>query len=433
MTQDYTGSKFFEGFSFAAIPDPTNGFVKFVDKATANKTQLAGLLAINGSSATEGPVYLGVSTAKMAANQTGRDSHRVYTNQTWNSGLFIADILHMPVGCGTWPAFWMLGTAGEWPVAGEIDIVEGVNSQNYNAMTLHTNAGMRVKNDSSLFSGNLKTANCDVNDPSQDKNAGCGVIDSQELGSFGEPFNNQDGGVFATQWTGDDIKIWFFNRTHIPADIVKSSPDPSNWPKPNAAFNPTISNNTIPAHFQDLGLIFDTTLCGDWAGKQEVWESDPVCSKKAATCQQYVSENAEAFKDAYWAINSVRVFQNSGAANSSSSNSSAPAYSGALPSNTGGVLAPGASSAASVASPSAPIASTSTLTTMQTVTGSPLPASGAPDSASSAPAVPPTARASGAATSAAASTSAAAGVGAAAPPASSASAPYRRRAVVWAR
>ena len=34
--------------------------------------------------------------------------------------------IKLPVGAGLWPAFWMLGTAGKWPVGGEIDIMENI-------------------------------------------------------------------------------------------------------------------------------------------------------------------------------------------------------------------------------------------------------------------------------------------------------------------
>ena len=39
-------------------------------------------------------------------------------------------------GLGYWPAFWMLGP-GDWPMTGEIDILEDVNSLNEHASTLH--------------------------------------------------------------------------------------------------------------------------------------------------------------------------------------------------------------------------------------------------------------------------------------------------------
>ena len=44
---------------------------------------------------------------------------------SWTYGFF--DVrAKLPCGAGTWPAIWMLGTAGAWPAAGEIDIMEQV-------------------------------------------------------------------------------------------------------------------------------------------------------------------------------------------------------------------------------------------------------------------------------------------------------------------
>lgn len=34
--------------------------------------------------------------------------------------------IRLPVGAGLWPAFWMLGTAGKWPIGGELDIMENI-------------------------------------------------------------------------------------------------------------------------------------------------------------------------------------------------------------------------------------------------------------------------------------------------------------------
>jgi beta-glucanase (GH16 family) len=52
----------------------------------------------------------------------GRKSVRIESKKSWNHGLFIADIAHMPGGvCGTWPALWTLGP--DWPYNGEIDII----------------------------------------------------------------------------------------------------------------------------------------------------------------------------------------------------------------------------------------------------------------------------------------------------------------------
>ena len=49
--------------------------------------------------------------------------------------------IKFPGGKGTWPAFWMLGSTGNWPNCGEIDIIEHVGSQPTRAsFALHTAA-----------------------------------------------------------------------------------------------------------------------------------------------------------------------------------------------------------------------------------------------------------------------------------------------------
>ncbi len=71
---------------------------------------------------------------------TNRDSIRIHSLKTYNSGLFILDVDHVPTGCSTWPAFWMNGP-DPWPQNGEVDIMESVNNNQQNQMTLHTGAG----------------------------------------------------------------------------------------------------------------------------------------------------------------------------------------------------------------------------------------------------------------------------------------------------
>lgn len=114
------------------------------------------------------------------------------------------------------PAFWMVGD--DWPVNGEIDIIEGVNDQSSNQMTLHTDAGVVISKQTpkqtagsskaaQAFTGSVLTANCDVNAPDQSKNAGCAIADDSGL-TFGTDFNANGGGVVAMEWTSEAIKIW---------------------------------------------------------------------------------------------------------------------------------------------------------------------------------------------------------------------------------
>jgi hypothetical protein len=298
LAQDYTGANFFNGFEFFTGADPTSGHVQFVDMRTANSTGIAGIMS--GGSANNA-VYLGVDSSTVAPQ--GRGAIRVTSTQTFQHALVIADIAHMPGGiCGTWPAMWMLGANKTWPDGGEIDIVEGVNAQVGNKMTLHTTAGVSVQNGTD-FSGELVTPNCDINAPGQDKNAGCQIADTQSL-TFGSGFNAANGGVYATEWTSDFIKIWLFPRGSIPSDVASGNPNPSDaWGTPNSLFQ---GNFNMDTHFQDLQIIFDTTFCGQWAGVD--WTTSS-CASLAPTCESYVTNNPSAFADAYWAINALQVFQ----------------------------------------------------------------------------------------------------------------------------
>lgn len=186
-------------------------------------------------------------------------------------------------------------------------------------MTLHTNAGASIASTSNpnggkiqqkTFTGQILTSDCDVNAPDQSKNAGCAILDNNSSLTFGSDFNLNGGGVYATEWTSDFIKIWFFPRGSFPSDIASASPSPSeNWGPPNSMF---AGNFNMDDHFRNLKIIFDTTFCGDWAGN--TW-NQTSCANLAPTCEEYVTKNPSAFTEAYWAVNTLQVFQDDGVGN----------------------------------------------------------------------------------------------------------------------
>ncbi|KAF2467436.1 uncharacterized protein BDR25DRAFT_335881 [Lindgomyces ingoldianus] len=293
LEDDYM-KDFYQQFDFFTAPDPTNGFVKYVDQATA---QSSGLINATNS----GAVSWGVDSTNKTPN--GRPSIRLTSKKTYNSGLVVLDVAHMPTGCGTWPAFWMVGPS--WPTNGEIDILEGVNEQETNAMTLHTGAGCSISSDAGAFAGEIATSNCDVNAANQDKNAGCS-IKATSKNTYGAGLNANNGGVYATLWTDQAISVYFFPRGSIPADVTGDSPDPTTWGKPAAKFAGACD---IPSIFKQQQIVFDTTFCGDWAG--QVWSSGS-CASKADTCNAFVQNNPSAFANAYWTINALKVYQDNG-------------------------------------------------------------------------------------------------------------------------
>ena len=73
-------------------------------------------------------------------------SIRMNTNNSWKYGYFEAR-LQLPVGKGTWPAFWMMPKNGtSWPGDGEIDIMEEVGYRpNYVSSAIHCNAYNHIK------------------------------------------------------------------------------------------------------------------------------------------------------------------------------------------------------------------------------------------------------------------------------------------------
>ena len=167
-------------------------------------------------------------------------------------------------------------------------------------MTLHTGAGCSITNNGA-FTGNLGTTSC-ASGAGTD-NSGCQIASPSTL-SYGTGFNANGGGVYATQWTTSAISIFFFPRGSIPSDITNGAPNPTGWGKPVAQFQGACN---IGSTFLDQQIVFDTTFCGDWAGA--VWASNPTCSAKASTCAAYVQNNPGAFANAYWSVNSLKVYQ----------------------------------------------------------------------------------------------------------------------------
>jgi hypothetical protein len=130
-------------WAFFTGSDPTNGQVKYLSRAEAQKKGLAYVQGDNRAvlrvdSWTNLPLRAPrdscVVPLKLAEVPTGLmpssffyHSVRIVSMKTFHHGLVIADFDHMPFGCSVWPSFWSTGP--NWPNGGEIDIVEGVNNK----------------------------------------------------------------------------------------------------------------------------------------------------------------------------------------------------------------------------------------------------------------------------------------------------------------
>lgn len=101
------------------------------------------------------------------------------------------------------------------------------------------------------------------------------------------------------------IRVWFFPRSSIPADITSgNSPDPSSWGTAFADFPSTGCD--ISSHFRNQSIIANINLCGDWAGSPKVFNDQFHCP---GTCADWVATQASSYQTAVWEFNSFKVYQ----------------------------------------------------------------------------------------------------------------------------
>ncbi|KAJ7464350.1 endo-beta-glucanase [Mycena latifolia] len=293
-TENIVGTGFYNAFNFEAIPDPTHGRVNYVDKATAQAQNLTF------ASANTFILRADAKTVISDSSSVGRNSVRIRTNNAYTTHVAVFDIVHMPQGCGTWPAVWETNESN-WPNGGEVDILEGVNDVGTDQVTLHTAPGCSMPA-SRPQTGTSLANNCDVN---VNSNTGCAVSVGQAP-SYGPTFNADGGGWYAIERTNTFISVWFWSRNagNIPADVRAggASVNTGNWGTPVANFPNTSCN--IPQFFDGNNIIINLTFCGDWAGIQSIYASGGCPS----TCNSYVDANPAAFANAYFQFNSINVY-----------------------------------------------------------------------------------------------------------------------------
>jgi len=138
---------------------------------------------------------------------------------------------------------------------------------------------------------------------------GC-VVHEVAPNSFGTGFNNVGGGVWATQFDVSGIYIWFWTRGSIPASITQatSAVDVSTWGPPSASYPSTACDVTV--FFGPQRLVFDITLCGNWAGEDVNYL--PSCSGAGPTGKCYtdnvVGAGSPKYDQAYFEVNYLRAY-----------------------------------------------------------------------------------------------------------------------------
>lgn len=188
-------------------------------------------------------------------------------------------------------------------------------------MGLHTESGCTQV--SPVQSSTLiNSTDCDYNTNS---NEGC-IVTNPTTKSYGADFASAGGGVFITEFAEDGIsyvnswnrrifwsdvvfcRIWFYSRSDIPSAITSnsSSIDTSDFGTPVA--NWPSGGCTVDTFFEAQNLIFDITLCGDFAGATSVFSE--TCT--GVCYNDWVIGDASAYDNAYFDVASVRVFSKTG-------------------------------------------------------------------------------------------------------------------------
>lgn len=125
--------------------------------------------------------------------------------------------------------------------------------------------------------------------------------------------------------TPDYFKVWFWSRHEpdVPYDVRNSLSviNPIMWGPP-VAFFPTNPMCDLDSKFGPANIIINLTLCGDWAGDQDVYaksgcpgtcvgELTPFVeeSPRSNNHLDFVNNNPQAFQNAYFDFKSILVYE----------------------------------------------------------------------------------------------------------------------------
>ncbi|PWN46547.1 hypothetical protein IE53DRAFT_292882, partial [Violaceomyces palustris] len=306
LRDDLAGQDFFDAFYWWDYRDPTGGYVDYVSQSQSRSQNLsyvdeAGRFVLRAD-----------STNVVLEGRQGRASNRLHSRRKMGDGILVAKFSRMPVGCGTWPAFWTC-TTESWPKGGEIDIIEGANDQGpLNLASLHTLNGCTIPNGTSeMDTSTSYQADCAYQ-------PGCSKRFSL-TDSFGQDFNSNSGGWYALvrDTRGEyakGISIYFWPSDTPPSSLPRAvtsskgqAPDyvvtDSNatgqdaielekWGTPAVLFPNGNSTGRgasclMEEYFDDHEIIINLTFCGYWAGETF---SSSGCSllHSNSTCEDFV-------------------------------------------------------------------------------------------------------------------------------------------------
>lgn len=195
--------------------------------------------------------------------------------------------------------------------------MENVNDQYpYNLASLHVEDDCSVSGDGK--GGTVVFPNCNA---MANEQSGCRIaMNNTKTAPWGKKLNNKGGGTVAMERdfseSGKGIRMWFWDKSqNLPDDISNpgKTVNPDGWGTPNADFGKlkcsggSDGSNQFDAH----KIVFDITLCGDWAGNDEVYSQVEQCPAKYQACSNQVGQAGESFEDAYWEVQNLYIYESS--------------------------------------------------------------------------------------------------------------------------
>ncbi|KAJ7205360.1 concanavalin A-like lectin/glucanase domain-containing protein [Mycena rebaudengoi] len=334
--REYSGKTFFDRWDYYGDVDNTTwGNVTYLDRPTAASTKLTEVNAA-------GNAIIRVDNVATieAAELVHRNSIKITSQDTYGLGsVIVVDMLHLPYGCSVWPSLWLLGTGQTWPAAGEIDIIEGINMYDKNQFSLHTTEGCTQAPNTAQVG---KTITKDCLSQSGTNHNGC-ITEETKPNSLGKGFSDAKGGVYAIQIDASGVYMWFWGRAELPPSISAAKSDSTidlaDWGSPSAAYPASTCN--ITQFFQPQKIIFDITLCGDWAGVPALYSN--TCPGECIA-SNIIGPGSPTYDNAFFEISYIRAYGPEGKGSGPASDNDT---SGTKSADTGGPS--GSSSATSLA------------------------------------------------------------------------------------
>ncbi|WFC98894.1 hypothetical protein MYAM1_001627 [Malassezia yamatoensis] len=307
-------------FDYFTDTDPTNGLVVFENEETAKNLNLT---YVDDS----GNFVLRTDTVEQRTE--GRPSVRLQSQASYENAVIMLQVSHYPTGCAVWPAFWTVtSNVSQWPTGGEIDILENVNDQ-YPSDLVSLHVKDRCSVSGSNQTGTTAFSSCYAYD---NDNSGCRIeTNNTNTATAGSSFNSKGGGVVAMQRDfsdgGSGIRVWIWDQSQsMPSDVSKpgNTVDPDQWGTPAADFGRLSCEGGGDATdlFDAHKIVFDITLCGDWAGN--AYSLNPQCPSKYQSCSNQVGQAGSSFDDAYWTVKNLYVYETGDSSSKSAASKLAP-------------------------------------------------------------------------------------------------------------